>query len=85
MSNSLNVLVVGAGGREHALVKAIASSPLLKTLYALPGNEGMEQQCQLLSDDQSIVEHIIQRAIDLVVFGPEQPLVDGEAEACSKL
>ena len=85
MSNSLNVLVVGAGGREHALVKAIASSPLLQTLYALPGNEGMEQQCQLLSDDQSIVEHIIQRAIDLVVFGPEQPLVDGEAEACSKL
>jgi len=82
---SLSVLIVGSGGREHALAKACSRSPKLKQLYALPGNDGMAEICTLLPNDVATADHVKSLGIDLVVFGPEQPLVDGESDACAKL
>lgn len=79
---SLNVLVVGSGGREHALVDAISHSPYLSALYAAPGNVGMESQCTCISnvaadDVDAIVSLAVERNISFVVVGPEVPLVLG--------
>ena len=82
---SLSVLIVGGGGREHALAKACCGSPKLKTLYAVPGNDGMGEICTLLPNDVETADHVKALGIDLVIFGPEQPLVDGEADTCSAL
>lgn len=81
-SASLNVLVVGSGGREHALVDAISRSPHLSELYAAPGNVGMSSKCVCLSsipaeDVNAIVAAAQQNNISLVVVGPEVPLVLG--------
>ena len=75
------VLVVGSGGREHALCWAIAKSPRLKKLYAAPGNAGIAgiAQCvDVAADDiDGLVALAQDKAIDFVVVGPEQPLVAG--------
>lgn len=80
----MNVLVVGSGGREHALVWKLAQSPLLQHLYCAPGNAG----CQQLAEPVAIAETNIvelcrfarQRHIDLTVVGPEMPLALGIAD-----
>jgi len=78
----LNVLLIGSGGREHALAWKIAQSPRLKRLYATPGNPGIAEHavlCALGSEDhQAIVDFCRRDAIDLVVVGPEAPLVAGQ-------
>ena len=77
----MNVLLIGSGGREHALTWALAASPLLTKLYCAPGNAGIADvaECVAISvdDHPAIVQFAKQRAIDLVVVGPEQPLVAG--------
>lgn len=77
----MNVLVVGSGGREHALCWAIAKSPLCDRLYCAPGNAGIAEVAECLtiaSDDiEAIVRCAIDHAIDFVVVGPEAPLVAG--------
>ena len=77
----MNVLLIGSGGREHALAWALAASPLLTKLYCAPGNAGIADvaECVPISvdDHPAIVQFAKQRAIDLVVVGPEQPLVAG--------
>ncbi len=77
----MNVLLIGSGGREHALAWALAASPLLTKLYCAPGNAGIADvaECVAISvdDHPAIVQFAKQRAIDLVVVGPEQPLVAG--------
>lgn len=79
----MNVLIVGSGGREHALGWKIAQSPLLKHLFFSPGNPGTRHLGTNLPaggvDD--IVRQARAHTIDLVVVGPEQPLVDGLADA----
>ncbi|HEY0269594.1 MAG TPA: phosphoribosylamine--glycine ligase [Sphingomonas sp.] len=81
----MNVLLLGSGGREHALAWKLAQSPLLTKLYAAPGNPGIGHHAALvplaLDGQDSIVDFARQAAIDLVVVGPEQPLVDGIADA----
>jgi phosphoribosylamine--glycine ligase len=81
----MNVLLLGSGGREHALAWKLAQSPALTRLYAAPGNPGIGHHAALvplaLSDIASLVDFASQAAIDLVVVGPEQPLVDGLADA----
>ncbi|MFU8858918.1 MAG: phosphoribosylamine--glycine ligase [Cyclonatronaceae bacterium] len=78
---SLNVLIIGGGGREHALAWAISKSPLLGGLYIAPGNPGTEALGINLSIDINNFEEVSEfceaSGIDLVVVGPEQPLVDG--------
>jgi phosphoribosylamine---glycine ligase len=77
----LRVLVVGGGGREHALVWAISRSPVVEQVVATPGNAGIAEiaECMLVAaDDISRIAAIAdERAVDLVVVGPEGPLVAG--------
>jgi len=77
----MRVLVVGSGGREHALAWKISRSPLVRTLFAAPGNPGMEKVATLVPlqalDVEGITRWARENRIDLVVVGPEAPLVAG--------
>jgi len=77
----MKVLVVGSGGREHALCWAIGASPLCKKLYCAPGNAGIaaEAECVPIAaeDLDGLVAFARDKAIDFVVVGPEGPLVAG--------
>ncbi|NQV48756.1 MAG: phosphoribosylamine--glycine ligase [Rhodospirillaceae bacterium] len=77
----MNILVVGSGGREHALCWAIAKSPKCTKLYCAPGNAGTSRiavNVDIVADHiDDIVEFATSNAIDLVVVGPEAPLVAG--------
>jgi phosphoribosylamine--glycine ligase len=80
----MNVLVLGSGGREHAMAWKIAQSPLLGKLFVAPGNPGTAQvatnlNCSL-SDFQAIKQLVIEHHIQLVLVGPEVPLVEGLAD-----
>jgi phosphoribosylamine--glycine ligase len=80
----VRVLVVGSGGREHALAARLAESPRLSELHAAPGNPGIEQVAQLhdvpVADVERMVELAVRLRTDLVVVGPEAPLVAGLAD-----
>jgi phosphoribosylamine---glycine ligase len=75
----LKVLIIGAGGREHALAYGISKSPLLTKLYAAPGNPGTASIAENinLTASREIFEFCKSDNIDLVVIGPEKPLVEG--------
>ena len=81
----MNVLLIGSGGREHALAWKIAASPMLTKLYAAPGNPGIaaEAECVALDagDHEAVVAFCREHDIGLVVVGPEGPLVAGLADA----
>ena len=83
----MKVLVVGGGGREHALCWAIAASPLLSKLWCAPGNPGIAEvaECVALGaeDVPGIVGFAVAQKVDLVVVGPEAPLTLGLADACA--
>ncbi len=85
MSVTLNILLVGSGGREHALALALSKSPLLKKCYVSPGSDAMallaEKVALPLDAHDQIVAWCQAKKIDLVVIGPEQPLVAGIADA----
>lgn len=76
-----NVLLLGSGGREHALAYKIAKSPMLGKFYALPGNPGINSIAEgvegSVSDFDLILKTVVEKDIDLVVCGPEDPLVNG--------
>ncbi len=78
---AINVLLLGSGGREHTLAWKIAQSNLCKTLYIAPGNAGTAQCGVNLNftdnDIEKIKECIIEKGIDMLVVGAEQPLVNG--------
>jgi phosphoribosylamine--glycine ligase len=80
----VKVLVVGSGGREHALAWSIARSPLLTELHAAPGNPGIAAlgQCHPVraADHEGVLALATALDIDLVVVGPDNPLVDGIAD-----
>ena len=80
----MNVLVIGSGGREHALVWKLAQSPHVKRLYCAPGNAGSQQQAEhvaLAEDDLlGLRAFAIEQHIDLTVVGPERPLALGITE-----
>jgi phosphoribosylamine--glycine ligase len=77
----MNILLIGSGGREHALAWSIAASTLCERLYAAPGNPGMEEHAILVAldprDHAGILSFCKAKAIDFVVVGPEAPLVAG--------
>jgi len=77
----MRILVVGSGGREHALVAALSDSPRTSALFAAPGNPGTAEHATNVdvdSDDFDGLAALVRReSIDLTVVGPEQPLVDG--------
>ncbi len=80
----MRVLLLGSGAREHALAEAIAKSPLVDALVAAPGNPGIEALARCVAIDPSnpeaVAELAAQERIDLVVVGPEAPLVAGVAD-----
>jgi phosphoribosylamine--glycine ligase len=80
----MNVLILGSGGREHAIAWKISQSALLSKLFVAPGNPGTEEVATnlsiSLSDFQAIKEAVIRNDIHLVVVGPEVPLVEGLAD-----
>ncbi|WP_322418421.1 phosphoribosylamine--glycine ligase [Mesorhizobium huakuii] len=80
----MNVLLLGSGGREHALAWKIAASPLLTKLYAAPGNPGIGAEAELVkldvTDHAAVAAFCREKKIDLVVVGPEGPLVAGIAD-----
>jgi len=77
----MKILVVGSGGREHALCWAIAASPLCDALLCAPGNAGIAEQaeCVAVADDDfdGLIALCRERSVDFVVVGPEAPLVAG--------
>ncbi len=81
----MKVLLVGGGGREYALAWKIAQSPLLSTLYLVPGGPGFDafgKRLQISPDDRdAIVTAALELKIDLVVVGPEAPLAAGLGDA----
>ncbi len=81
----MRVLVVGGGGREHALVEALAASPQAPELFAAPGNPGIAQIAQTADipteDLIGLRDFARDNGIDLAVVGPEAPLIDGISEA----
>lgn len=81
----MNVLVIGQGGREHALVRVLRVSPSVTKVHALPGSDGIAQdaQCHNLSweDFDAVLELIRREEIQLVVVGPEIPLAGGISDA----
>jgi len=80
----MNVLLLGSGGREHALAWKLAASPLLTTLYAAPGNPGIAEEATIvaldIADHGAVAVFCREKKIDLVVVGPEAPLVAGIAD-----
>lgn len=84
----MNVLLVGSGGREHAIAKKIKESQKLKDFYAVPGNAGIAQLANIVSDKinlNEIVDFSKKNNIDLIICGPEQPLVDGLADMAKEV
>ncbi len=80
----MNVLLIGSGGREHALAWKLAASPMLTKLYAAPGNPGIAREAELvaldIADHAAVAAFCRDKSIDLVVVGPEAPLVAGIAD-----
>ncbi|NMN05742.1 MULTISPECIES: phosphoribosylamine--glycine ligase [unclassified Novosphingobium] len=81
----MHILLLGSGGREHALAWKLAQSPLCSKLYAAPGNPGIAQDAQLVAldatDHAAVIAFCAEQRIGLVVIGPEAPLVDGLADS----
>jgi phosphoribosylamine--glycine ligase len=80
----MNVLLIGSGGREHALAWAISASPLLGRLYCAPGNAGIAEVAEIADIDidnhAAVIQFCIDNDIGFVVVGPEGPLVAGLAD-----
>ncbi|HZO44283.1 MAG TPA: phosphoribosylamine--glycine ligase [Xanthobacteraceae bacterium] len=77
----MNILLIGSGGREHALAWKIAASPLVERLYCTPGNAGIAQDAELVAvdsgDHAAVIAFCRSHKIDLVVVGPEGPMGEG--------
>ena len=77
----MKVMVVGGGGREHAIIKKLKENKDIRKIYALPGNGGMKDDAECVAigakDIPSIVEFAKNNAIDFAVVAPDDPLVLG--------
>jgi phosphoribosylamine--glycine ligase len=81
----MNVLLIGSGGREHALAWALRASPLLTKLYCAPGNAGIAEAAECVEldagDHQAVIAFCRKYDVGLVIIGPEAPLVGGLSDA----
>ena len=80
----MNILLLGSGGREHALAWKLAASPSCSRLFAAPGNPGIAECADIValdpSDHKAVIAFCHENAVELVVVGPEAPLVAGLAD-----
>src|SRR5258706_13928510 len=83
----MNILLLGSGGREHALAWKIAASPLVTKLWSAPSNAGIarEAECVALdiADHAAVIDFCKRNGVDLVVVGPETPLAAGTVDGLS--
>lgn len=81
----MKVLVIGSGGREHAIIDKLSTSPFVDKIYAAPGNDGMAKQAELVAigdtDVEALVAFALEKNIDLTVVGPEVSLAAGVVDA----
>ena len=81
----MNVLIVGSGGREHALAWKISKSSRVETIYCAPGNAGIEEYAQCVPigvlDFPALVAFAKEHSVDLTVIGMDDPLVAGVVDA----
>ena len=84
----MKVLVIGSGGREHALVWQIAQDARVKKIYAAPGNGGIAEHAELVDigaeDIEALAEFAHARKVDLTIVGPEGPLARGIVDLFTK-
>src|SRR4051812_39602547 len=77
----MNILLLGSGGREHALAWKLAASPLTTKLWCVPGNAGIAQEAETarldITDHAAVIAFARKHKIDFVVVGPEAPLCAG--------
>jgi len=83
------ILVIGSGGREHAICQQLKKSPQKTKIFALPGNVGISEIAEIITEikqneHQKIIDFCLNEKIDFVFIGPEQPLVDGLADDLEK-
>ena len=85
----MNLMVIGGGGREHAIIKKLRENPNVETIFALPGNGGMAQDAECVNigakDIPAIVEFAKTHPVDFAVVAPDDPLVLGCVDALQKL
>ena len=85
MNSNKKVLVIGGGGREHAIVHALSRSPQVNKIYAAPGNAGIAQLAECVALKETQIEELIafarEKEIDLTVVGPEAALAVGVVDA----
>ena len=85
----MQVLVIGSGGREHALCWKIAQSPRVKKIYCAPGNGGTSEVAENVDisteDIPALLKFALQNKIDLTVVGPEGPLAAGIVDGFEKM
>lgn len=81
----MDVMVVGGGGREHAIIDSLRKNPTVKTIYALPGNGGIAQSATCVpigaTDIPAIVDFAVNNNVDFAVVAPDDPLVLGAVDA----
>ena len=84
----MNVLVVGGGGREHAVIKSLKKNKSIQTIYALPGNGGISADAVCVpigaKEIDKIVEFAVENKIDYAVVTPDDPLVLGAVDALNE-
>jgi phosphoribosylamine--glycine ligase len=87
--NSVRILIIGSGGREHALAWKLNQSPLKPELFIAPGNGGTALEGENIpvseTDIQGLMNVIVEKRIDFVIPGPELPLVNGIVDACETI
>ena len=85
----MKIMVVGGGGREHAIIKKIKESPLAEKIYALPGNGGISEDAECVAigakEIDKIVEFATQNKIDYAIVAPDDPLVLGAVDALNEI
>lgn len=84
----MKILVIGSGGREHAIAKQFAQSQSVEKVFVAPGNDGMKQDATCVNiaatDFSALIQFVKEHAIDLTFVGPEQPLAEGIVDAFSE-
>lgn len=80
----MNVLIIGRGGREHAICRKVSESPIVDKVFVAPGNDGMTDVAQLVpieeKDSEKLIQFAKEQQIELTIIGPEVPLLNGLAD-----